>query len=77
VFALHRGVQGGEIPSCGGSGEALPRIFFSSRNMSIFSSFFVLPQFRVHCWEIFRHMVFVDGFLFPVKELGLLTNPGH
>jgi hypothetical protein len=26
---------------------------------------------------IFRHMVFADGFLFPVKELGLLTNPGH
>jgi hypothetical protein len=22
-------------------------------------------------------MVFFDGFLFPVKELGLLTNPGH
>jgi hypothetical protein len=22
-------------------------------------------------------MVFVDGFLFPVKELGLWTNPGH
>ena len=22
-------------------------------------------------------MVFVDGFLFLVKELGLLTNPGH
>jgi hypothetical protein len=22
-------------------------------------------------------MVFYDGFLFPVKELGLLTNPGH
>jgi hypothetical protein len=20
---------------------------------------------------------FSDGFLFPVKELGLLTNPGH
>jgi hypothetical protein len=20
---------------------------------------------------------FVDGFLFPAKELGLLTNPGH
>jgi hypothetical protein len=20
---------------------------------------------------------FFDGFLFPVKELGLLTNPGH
>jgi hypothetical protein len=22
-------------------------------------------------------MVFYDGFLFLVKELGLLTNPGH
>jgi hypothetical protein len=22
-------------------------------------------------------MVFVDGFLFPVKELGLFTNTGH
>jgi hypothetical protein len=22
-------------------------------------------------------MVFADGFLFSVKELGLLTNPGH
>jgi hypothetical protein len=27
--------------------------------------------------HFFRHMVFVDGFLFSVKELGLLTNPGH
>jgi hypothetical protein len=41
----------------------------------IFSSFFVSP--RVHCWAVFRHMVFSDGFLFLVKELGLLTNPGH
>jgi hypothetical protein len=41
-----------------------PRNFFSSRNMS-------------HFWAVFRHMVFADGFLFPVKELGLLTNPGH
>jgi hypothetical protein len=23
------------------------------------------------------HGLFVDGFLFPVKELGLLTNPCH
>jgi hypothetical protein len=22
-------------------------------------------------------MVFANGFSFPVKELGLLTNPGH
>jgi hypothetical protein len=34
-------------------------------------------DFHVHCWVVFRHMVFVDGFLFLVKELGLLTNPGH
>jgi hypothetical protein len=25
----------------------------------------------------FRHMVFADGFLFPVKELGFWSNPGH
>ena len=25
----------------------------------------------------FRHIVFADGFLFPVKELGFWTNPGH
>jgi hypothetical protein len=30
-----------------------------------------------HFWAIFWHMVFVDGFLFLIKELGLLTNPGH
>jgi hypothetical protein len=24
---------------------------------------------------IFQHMVFTDGFLIPVKELGLLTDP--
>jgi hypothetical protein len=26
---------------------------------------------------VFWHMVFVDGFLISVKELGLLTNPGQ
>jgi hypothetical protein len=26
---------------------------------------------------VFWHMVFVDGFLILVKELGLLTNPGQ
>ena len=35
--------------------------------------FFARVVFR---W-IFRHMVFADGFLFPVKELGFWTNPGH
>jgi hypothetical protein len=26
---------------------------------------------------VFRHMVFSNGFLFPFKELGLLTNLGQ
>jgi hypothetical protein len=34
-------------------------------------------DFHVHCWEVFQHMVFADGFLFPVKELGLFTNSSH
>jgi hypothetical protein len=34
-------------------------------------------NFCVHCWVVFQHMVFFYGFLFPVKELGLLTNLGH
>jgi hypothetical protein len=36
-----------------------------------------LPRFLCPLLGIFWHMVFADGFLFPVKELGLLTNPGH
>jgi hypothetical protein len=28
-------------------------------------------------YTVFGTWFFVDGFLFPVKELGLLTNPGH
>jgi hypothetical protein len=38
--------------------------FFASGNMSIVGWFF-------GTW------FFADGFLFPVKELGLLTNPSH
>jgi hypothetical protein len=40
-----------------------PKIFFGS---------FLRPFLAV-----FQHMVFTDGFLIPVKELGLLTNPGQ
>jgi hypothetical protein len=39
-------------------------IYFSSGNVSHFKSFFIT-------W------FFADGFLFPVKELRMLTNPGH
>jgi hypothetical protein len=43
----------------------------------MFALFFMLPQFLCPLLGVFLHMVFVDGFLFLVKELGLLTNPGH
>jgi hypothetical protein len=36
-----------------------------------------LAIFCVRFWAIFRHMDFADDFLFPVKELGLLTKPGY
>jgi hypothetical protein len=51
---------------------------FDLGNVSHFCLIFCVASiFHVHCWAIFRHMFFVDGFLFLVKELGLLTNPGH
>jgi len=56
----------------GDSGATLPRNYFF---LGKCVAFFAL--ICVHCWEVFRHMVFADGFLFPVKELGLLTNLGH
>jgi hypothetical protein len=34
-------------------------------------------DFCVHLWGFFGTWFFVDGFLFLVKELGLLTNLGH
>jgi hypothetical protein len=38
-----------------------------------------LPQKTCHIFlgGFLAHGFFVDGFLFPVKELGLLTNPGQ
>jgi hypothetical protein len=63
----------GEIPPYAGVRGQRPReICFASGNMSHFCL-----NFHVHCWEVFRHTIFADGFLFLVKELGLLTNPGH
>jgi hypothetical protein len=51
--------------------------FFLGKHVTFFPHFLCCLDFRVHCWEVFRHMVFVDAFLFPVKELGLLANLGH
>jgi hypothetical protein len=53
-------------------------LFFSSGNVSHFSLVFrVASIFMSIVGQFFRHMVFSDGFLFSVKELGLLTNLGH
>jgi hypothetical protein len=57
-----------------GGGKS-PLFFFLGKRVTFF------PFFRVA--SIFMSIVghgtwfFVDGFLFLVKELGLLTNPGH
>jgi hypothetical protein len=67
-------------PPRGGSGVAPPNFFFWA---NIFSP--VLGRhisgttyFRDHMiLGGFRHMVFANGFLFLVKELGFWTNPGH
>jgi hypothetical protein len=60
-----------EPPAWGLGGSAPDFFFFLGRHISTY--------FRDHMifrW-FFRHMVFVDGFLFPVKELGFWTNPVH
>jgi hypothetical protein len=79
------GVRGGGPPTRGFGGSA-PEIFFLGRH--IFAGFGPTyysgrhisgtTYFRDHMiLGGFRHMVFADGFLFPVKELGFWTNPGH
>jgi hypothetical protein len=52
-------------------------MFFPRETCHILPCFSCRLDFCVHCSAVFQHMVFADGFLFSVKELGLLTNPGH
>jgi hypothetical protein len=47
------------------------------KHVAFFPHFLCCLNFCVHCWAFFRHMGFADGFLFLVKKIGLLTNPGH
>jgi hypothetical protein len=61
------GVQGGGAPRAGVRGQR-PREKHIS-GPTYFRDHMILGGFR--------HMVFADGFLFPVKELGFWTNPGH
>jgi hypothetical protein len=72
-------MQGGSPPR-GGSGAAPPNFFFWADIFSPVSGRHIsgTTYFRDHMiLGGFRHMVFADGFLFPVKELGFWTNPGH
>ena len=73
LHRARRGVQGFR--------GSTPEFFFSGRHIFAFSGrhIFAGPTyFRDHMiLGGFRHMVFADGFLFPVKELGFWTNPGH
>jgi hypothetical protein len=84
-----RGVRGGAARGgCGGGGggSAPEEIFFGPTYFRRFRADILSPgrhisgttYFRDHMiLGGFRHMVFADGFLFPVKELGFWTNPGH
>jgi hypothetical protein len=58
-------------------GNTPEKYFYLGKCVSFLPYFSCHLDLRVHCWAIFRHMVFFDGFLFSVKELGFLTNPGH
>jgi hypothetical protein len=64
VSTLHQAHRGEKSSRVGVRGQRPQEFFFASGTMS-------------HFWAVFGHMVFADGFLFPVKKLGLLTNPSH
>jgi len=61
-----RGVQGGGAPRAGVWGQRPRKKKFGP---TYFRDHMILGGFR--------HMVFADGFLFSVKELGFWTNLGH
>ena len=80
------GVRGGRAPRAGVRGQRPRKFFFGPTYFRRFRADILSPgrhisgmtYFRDHMiLGGFRHMVFADGFLFPVKELGFWTNPGH
>jgi hypothetical protein len=72
-----RGVRGG----CRGVRGQRPRFFFFYFRDDIFPGRHITgtTYFRDHMilGGFSAHGFFADGFLFPVKELGFWTNPGH
>jgi hypothetical protein len=78
ALGAHGGFEGGGgVTRPPPLGSVPSRFFLSRETCYIFPCFSCHLDFLVHCWAFFRHMVFFDGFLFLIKELGLLTNPGH
>jgi hypothetical protein len=81
VGGLEGGCRGAEPPAWGFGGNA-PDFFFFFFRADIFP-----PGRHISGTTYYRdHMIlggffgtwfFADGFLFPVKELGFWTNPGH
>jgi hypothetical protein len=52
-------------------------MFYILCTSSTVTYFFCLRKRVTYLGGFSTHGFFVDGFLFPVKELGLLNNPGH
>ena len=84
-----KGCRGVEPPTWGFGGST-PDFFFSGRHIFAGPTYFwddIFPGRHITETTYFRdHMIlggfsgtwfFADGFLFPVKELGFWTNPGH
>jgi hypothetical protein len=64
-----RGVREGRSPLHGGSGVVPPNFFFRTETTYFWDH-------MISRW-FFSTWFFADGFLFPVKELGFWTKPGH
>jgi hypothetical protein len=71
------GLEGGGAPRAGVRGQRPRNFFFGPTYFRhIFAGDDIFPGPRDIRW-FFGTWFFADGFLFPVKELGFWTNPGH
>jgi hypothetical protein len=52
-------------------------VFFLGKCVTFLPRFLCCLDFHVHCWGFFGTWFLPMVFYFLVKELGLLTNPGH
>jgi hypothetical protein len=78
------GLEGGGGAPARGFGGSAPEIFFLGRHISAGPTYFGTTYYRDDIFPgphdirwFFGTWFFADGFLFPVKELGFWTNPGH